>query len=611
MCGIVGFIGKDKNKKNIIKKMADKIEHRGPDGEGYYTDDLAALGHRRLAIIDLKSGVQPIYNEDKSLVIIFNGEIYNYKKIKMELATMGHKFKTDSDTEVIIHGYEQWGTKVLDHLRGMFAISIWDTKKEELFLARDPFGIKPLYYCFMDDTFMFASEIKALLEHPKFKKELNEEIISSYLCFNSNPNEETFFKNVFKLNPGELLTFKNGIITKEKYFTLFFEPKDEDIETIIEKIRKSMNNSVSHHLISDVEVGSFLSSGIDSSYLVSTSKVKKTYTVGYENKYYDEISYAKDLTKKLKINNKSKIITKEDYMNILPKFLYHMDEPLADPSAVAISFVSEIAKDDVKVIMTGEGADELFCGYLSYREEIDHTWYNKIPYIFRHIASIIVSPMKDFKGFNFIYRRGEKLENYYIGLARVFRDKEAMKLLKVNNQKHTKDIMKPLYDKYKNSSSLIKRQVIDYYYWLIPDFLQAADRTTMMYSIEGRTPFLDKEVYEIARHLPFNAKLNKETTKVALREASKIYIPNEAYKKRKLGFPVPLRAWLREDDIYNKVKEKFEGEIANKFFDQKRIIKLLDKHRSGKIDCFKKIWAIYIFILWYEIYFTQKQTINS
>lgn len=606
MCGIVGFVNNEKEKKKTIEEMAEKISHRGPDGEGYFVDENVAFAHKRLAIIDLNLGVQPKYNEDESLVIIFNGEIYNYKTLKIELGTLGHKFKSDSDTEVIIHGYEQWGSEVVNHLRGMFAFAIWNKNEKELFLARDPFGIKPLYYSLMDDTFMFASEIKAFLPHPKFKKELNESIISSYLCFNSNPNEETFFKGVYKLSPGHYLKYKNGTITKERYFKFELSEKEQDMNTIVENIKKSMNNSVSHHLISDVEVGSFLSSGIDSSYLVSTSKVKNTYTVGYENKDYDEISYAEDLAKKLKIKNKSKYITKDEYLSMLPKFLYHMDEPLADPSALAISFVSQIACEDVKVIMTGEGADELFAGYLTYREVIDHAWYNKIPYFLRHIASTICKPLQEVKGFNFIYRRGQKLKDYYIGLARVFTDKEACDLLKIKNQITTKEILKPFYEDYKSSSNLSIRQALDFYYWLIPDFLSAADRTTMMYGIEGRTPFLDLEVYKVACNLPFNAKLNKETTKVALRQAAKSVIPNEAYKKRKLGFPVPLRAWMREDDVYEQIKEKFSSPTANKFFETKKILKLLDAHKSEKKDCFKKIWAIYVFLVWYDIYFKEE-----
>lgn len=604
MCGIAGFVDKTiKNKEKVIKDMAERIKYRGPDGEGYFIDDDVALAHRRLAIIDLSSGGQPQYNEDKSLVIVFNGEIYNFVELKSELKKSGHKFTNKSDTEVIIHGYEQWGTDVTKHLRGMFAFAIWDAKQKTLFMARDGFGIKPLYYAKFGSSFMFASEIKAFLDHPKFKKELNKEILSSYLCFNSTPTEETFFKGVYRVEPGYQILYKDGKINKTQFFKLEFDEKDEDMDTIINKIRKAMDNSVKYHQISDVEVGSFLSSGIDSSYLVSIAKPDKTFTVGYDNPKYDEIKYAKDLADKLGIENKSKKITKEEYMKAFPNIMYHMDEPLADPSAIALYFVAEIASKDVKVVTSGEGADELFGGYLSYREEVDQAWYMKIPYPIRHVASLVAGLFPEVRGFNFVYRRGRKLEDYNIGLGRVFRDEEAQKIVKFKNQINTKDIVAPLYAEYKDQSDLVKRQVIDYYYWLVQDFLHAVDRNTMMFGLEARTPFLDKEVYEVARHLPSYAKVNKETTKPALRLAAKKSIPNEAYKKKKLGFPVPLREWIREDDLYNEIKAKFDSSTAKEIFNHKRIIKLLEDHKSGKKDCYKKVWTIYTFLVWYDQFF--------
>ena len=604
MCGIAGFVDKTiKNKEKVIKDMAERIKYRGPDGEGYFIDDDVALAHRRLAIIDLSSGGQPQYNEDKSLVIVFNGEIYNFVELKSELKKSGHKFTNKSDTEVIIHGYEQWGTDVTKHLRGMFAFAIWDAKQKTLFMARDGFGIKPLYYAKFGSSFMFASEIKAFLDHPKFKKELNKEILSSYLCFNSTPTEETFFKGVYRVEPGYQILYKDGKINKTQFFKLEFDEKDEDMDTIINKIRKAMDSSVKYHQISDVEVGSFLSSGIDSSYLVSIAKPDKTFTVGYDNPKYDEIKYAKDLADKLGIENKSKKITKEEYMKAFPNIMYHMDEPLADPSAIALYFVAEIASKDVKVVTSGEGADELFGGYLSYREEVDQAWYMKIPYPIRHVASLVAGLFPEVRGFNFVYRRGRKLEDYNIGLGRVFRDEEAQKIVKFKNQINTKDIVAPLYAEYKDQSDLVKRQVIDYYYWLVQDFLHAVDRNTMMFGLEARTPFLDKEVYEVARHLPSYAKVNKETTKPALRLAAKKSIPNEAYKKKKLGFPVPLREWIREDDLYNEIKAKFDSSTAKEIFNHKRIIKLLEDHKSGKKDCYKKVWTIYTFLVWYDQFF--------
>lgn len=604
MCGIAGFVDKTiKNKKKVIKDMAERIKYRGPDGEGYFIDDEVALAHRRLAIIDLSSGGQPQYNEDNSLVIVFNGEIYNFVELKEELIKAGHKFRNKSDTEVIIHGYEEWGTEVTKHLRGMFAFAIWDTKQKTLFIARDGFGIKPLYYAKFGSSFMFASEIKAFLDHPKFKKELNKEILSSYLCFNSTPTEETFFKGVYRVEPGYQILYKNGKINKMRFFKLEFDETNEDMDTIVKRIRTAMASSVKYHQISDVEVGSFLSSGIDSSYLVSLARPDKTFTVGYDNPKYDEIKYAKDLADKLGIENKSKKITKEEYMKAFPNIMYHMDEPLADPSAIALYFAAEIASKDVKVVTSGEGADELFGGYLSYREEIDQSWYMKIPYPIRHVASLVAGLFPEVRGFNFIYRRGRKLEDYNIGLGRVFRDEEAMKIVNFKNQINTKDIVAPLYMEYKDSSNLVKRQVIDYYYWLVQDFLHAVDRNTMMFGLEARTPFLDKEVYEVARHLPTYAKINKETTKPALRLAAKESIPTEAYKKKKLGFPVPLREWIREDDLYQEIKNKFDSPVAKEIFNHERIIKLLEDHKSGKKDCYKKVWTIYTFLVWYDQFF--------
>ena len=366
-----------------------------------------------------------------------------------------------------------------------------------------------------------------------------------------------------------------------------------------------MKNSVEYHQIRDVEVGSFLSSGIDSSYIVSLAKPDKTFTVGYDNPKFDEISYAKDLSDKLGIENYSKKITMDEYIESFPKIMYYMDEPLADPSAIALYFVSEIASKEVKVVLSGEGADEFFAGYNSYQEELTMQGYMKLPYFFRHIVSNIVSIFPDIRGFNFLYRRGQKLENYNIGLGRVFRDKEAQSIVKIPNQINTKDIVKNVYDRYKDNSTLIQRQMIDYYYWLVNDFLHAVDRNTMMFGLEARTPFLDNKVYEVAKSLPTYAKINKETTKVALRKAASKVIPNEAYKKKKLGFPVPLREWIKTDKLYNIIKEKFNGESAKLFFDTKKINKLLEEHKNGKRDSYKKVWTIYTFLVWYDIYFNE------
>ena len=607
MCGIVGFVGKNKESKKIIEAMNNKLIHRGPDDYGIYIDEMCALGHRRLAIIDLKTGKQPI--SDDNYTIVFNGEIYNFLELKEELKKK-YSFKTKTDTEVILKGYEEWGTEVVKKLRGMFAIAIWDNKRNELFLARDQWGIKPLYYYQNNGTFMFASEIKALLEHPDFVKEFNGDILSAYLCFNSVPTEESFFKGVFKLKPGHFLLYKDGKFNIERFFKLEFDETKQGEDELVKKIQNAMVDSVEHHKIADVEVGSFLSSGVDSSYVVSLLKPNKTFTASFDPKYakYDEIKFAKDLSDKLGIENKSYIITKEEYLQEFPKIMYYMDEPLADPSAIALYFVAKEASKYVKVVTSGEGADELFCGYGDYREEVDHAWYNKIPYPIRHLISIPFSHYKwqELKGINFLYRKGQKLENYFIGDGKVYTDQEANRIVKLKNQIKTKDITKPYYEEYKDSSDTVKRQVIDFYFWLINDYLTAVDRNTMIFSLEARTPFLDKEVFKVASTMDLDAKVNKETTKVALRKAAKEIVPNTNYKKPKLGFPVPLREWIREDELYNEIKDKFNSKIAEKYFDQKYIIELLDKHKSGNVDCFKKVWTVYTFIIWYEQYFGEE-----
>lgn len=603
MCGIAGFINNKENKKEIIKKMTDKIVHRGPDAEGFYVDDNVALGHRRLSIIDLSGGDQPLYNEDKSIVVIFNGEIYNYIELKDELKKDGHKFKTKSDTEVLVHGYEKWGKELPKHLRGMFAFAIYNKKDNSLFLARDNFGIKPLYYYENNDTFMFASEIKSFLEHPDFNKELNKDLIAPYLSFSFTPTKDTLFKNVYRLNPGTSLYINKGKKEINRFFNLEFNIKKEPYDDVVNNIANLMKESVDKHMLSDVEVGSFLSSGVDSSYLVALARPDKTYTVGYSDKKYNEIEYAKTLAKELKINNKSKIITKEEYLNIIPKIMYYMDEPTSDPAAVALYFVANLASKDLKVVLSGEGADEFFGGYNFYRSDVDVSWYNKLPKFIRRSVAKICLHLPEVKGINFLIRRGLTLEENYIGVNKVFSEKEAKRILKDEIKIKNKDITKEVYDEFKDKDDITKMQAIDINFWLIKDILQKADRMTMANSIEGRVPFIDKEVFKYASSLPIEYKVTKENTKVALRDAAKKVIPTEAYKKKKLGFPVPLRSWMRDEDFYNEIKSVYSLDIAKELFNQKYIMKLLDQHYTGKKDNYKKVWTIYCLLKWYQVYF--------
>ncbi len=608
MCGIAGFIGNVKNKKKVLKNMTDRIAHRGPDAEGFCIKDEVALGQRRLSIIDLKNGQQPMYTQDKSLVVVFNGEIYNYKELKKELKN--YPFQTDSDTEVLLYGYKEWGKDLPNHLRGMFAFAIYDFKEKTLFCARDPFGIKPFYYYTWDQGIMFASEIKAFLDHPNFEKKFNEKILSSFLSFSFTPTTETFFEGVKRLDAGYTLTYQKEELTIDRYYKLNFPITKKEYEQVVEEISEGMENSVRYHMISDVEVGSFLSSGIDSSYLVSLARPDKTYTVGYDIPRYNEIDYAKDLTEKLGITNKSKIINKKEYMEVLDKIMYHMDEPASDPAIVALYFVANLASQDVKVVLSGEGADEFFGGYNYYREEVDLSFYNKIPFWIRHTISKFFSLFPPMRGINFLVRRGEKLEDSYIGVNKVWSEKEVKKILKIPVTLKNKDITKDVYNEFSTESNIIKMQAIDIHFWLMKDILQKADRMTMANSVEGRVPFVDKEVFKIASSLPLEYKVTKENTKVALRSAAKKVIPNESYKKKKLGFPVPIRDWMREDDVYEEIVTAFESDIAKKYFNTKLLLKMLKEHKNKKKDNYRKVWNVFCFIRWYQVFF-EKSGIGS
>lgn len=602
MCGMCGIVRKGDN-KDIIKKMNDRIVHRGPDGEGYYIDGDVAFGHRRLSIIDLSTGDQPIYNEDSSVVTVYNGEIYNYVELRSKLESLGHEFKTKSDTEVLVHGYEEWHTDLPKHLRGMFAFAIHDKNRNEIFLARDNFGIKPLYYAKMNDSFMFASEIKSFLDVPDFKKKFNEDILETYLEFSFVPTNETFFKGVYRLDAGCSLLYKDEDIKINKYFKLDFKEDTMSFTDAVKNISDVMEDSVKRHLIADVEVGSFLSSGIDSSYIVSLAKPNKTYTVGYENKKYDEINYAKDLADKLGIKNESKIIKKDEYLDAISKIMYHLDEPTSDPAAISLYFVAKLASRDLKVVLSGEGADEFFGGYNYYREEVDYKFYNKIPFCIRHVIGKVAGLFPEVRGFNFLVRRGEKLENSYIGVNRNFSEKMARKVLRNNYELKAIDVTKDVYNEFKDYSNIDKMQAIDINFWLMKDILLKADRMTMASSIEGRVPFIDKEVFSVASKLPFNYKVTKENTKVALREAARKVIPTDAYKKKKLGFPVPIREWIKDGKFKEDIEKTINSNVANKYFNVKFLNKLFNEHISGKKDNYRKIWTVYTFIKWYQVFF--------
>lgn len=606
MCGYVGFINNGSlEKEPVIKKMMDRIVHRGPDSEGHYVDDSIALGFRRLSIIGLEDGMQPIYNETKKLVLVFNGEIYNYRELKEELEGKGHQFYTHADSEVLVHLYEAYGKEMVHQLRGMFSFAIWDKEEKTLFIVRDFFGIKPLYYGQVGDTFFFGSEIKSFLDHPDFKKELNLDALESYLSFQYSSLPETFFKGIYKLTPGHYGFYKEGKFEITKYFEASFDmDESRNLDSFVDEIEDVFKNSVATHKISDVEVGSFLSSGIDSSYVAATFNGDKTFTVGFDYDKYSEIEYAKELSDYVGITNKSKMISDEEYWDSLPKVQYHMDEPLADPSAIALYFVSQVASEDVKVVLSGEGADEFFGGYTIYKEPISLAPYQKLPRGFRRWVGSIAEKLPKMKGRSFLIRGGKELNERFIGNANIFTTKERKELLKVTTDAPTpQDITRPFYEKGKGYDQTTQMQLVDINTWLIGDILLKADKMSMAHSLELRVPFLDKEVFKTARKVPTKYKVNKENTKYALRLAARRSIPKESADRKKLGFPVPTRVWLRQEHYYNHVKDVFNREIAGELFNREMLLEFLDIHYRGEEDYSRKIWTIYIFLIWYGVFF--------
>lgn len=615
MCGICGFTGEVLDRDEVIKRMTDVITHRGPDSSGVFAGDGVTMGFRRLSIIDVgNTGDQPIYNEDRTLVLTFNGEIYNYQDLRKELLEKGHKFYTNTDSEVLVHGFEEWKEGLLNRLRGMFGFAIWNTVDNSLFLARDYFGIKPLHYTQVGDSFVYGSEIKSILEFPGFQKKFNRHALDNYISFEYAPPPETFFENVFCLMPAHYLWYKDGKVTTTRYWEPKFDA-DESMteEQAVDAIEKVFEESVAAHKISDVEVGCFLSSGVDSSYVSTYFKGQKTFTVGFDyGEKYNEIDWAKGLSKEVGLEHHYKVISTEEYWDSIRKVQYHMDQPLADASCIALYFVSKIASEYVKVVLSGEGADELFGGYNIYHEPDDLAGYKKLPLFLRKAFAAIAKALPfRFRGKSFLIRGAQPIEESFIGNCSMFTMEEKRKLLREGMPcTRPQELTRPFYDRVQGKDDVTKMQYLDINVWLAGDILLKADRMSMANSLELRVPFLDKEVFKVASRLPRRLRVNPENTKYAMRKAAMRHLPPATAQKKKLGFPVPTRVWLREQKYYDIVKAAFTGETAKQFFHTDALVKLLDEHFQGKCDNNRKIWTIYVFLIWYDIYFSDPDKVK-
>ena len=609
MCGICGFTGEIVDRDRVLREMAELITHRGPDSSGFYTDSSVAMGFRRLSIIDVDaSGNQPIYNEDRTLVLTFNGEIYNYRQLRAELEGKGHRFYTQTDSEVLVHGFEEWGEEMLPRLRGMFGFAIWNTKDQSLFLARDFFGIKPVHYAQVGDHFVYGSEIKSILAFPGFEKKFNYATLDRYLSFQYAVPPETFFEGVYCLLPAHFLWYRGGRVTVQRYWEPRFQPDESLSEAeAVDRIEKVFEDSVNAHKISDVEVGCFLSSGVDSSYVSTYFADQKTFTVGFDfGDHYNEIHWAQDLSREIGAEHHSQVITSEEFWGNIKKVQYHMDQPLADPSCIALYFVSRLASQYVKVVLSGEGADELFGGYTVYNEPRVFRLYRAIlPQSVRTFLRKMVQKVpRRFKGQGFITRGEYPTNESFIGNAKMFGYEDKQRLLKDPSlASRPQEITRKYYDRVKDLDDVTRMQYLDINLWMVGDILLKADRMSMANSLELRVPFLDKEVFKVAATIPTKLRVNRKNTKYAMRQAALRHLPEATAQKEKLGFPVPTRVWLRDKKYYNIVKSAFQSEIAEKFFHTEELIRYLDDHFNGLRDYSRRIWTVFIFIVWYDIYF--------
>ena len=607
MCGFAGFFGTGEyDREKVVSAMSERIKHRGPDADGTFVDDYVALGFRRLSIIDLAYGMQPMHSADGRYVICFNGEIYNFKDIRKKLEKdHGAHFKTNSDTEVLLQTYIFYGKRTASLLRGMFAFVIYDKKEHTLYGARDAFGIKPFYYGKMGDTLLFGSEIKAFLEHPAFTKEVNKEALKMYLVFQYSPMEQTLFENVYKLQPGTYFTYDGKNFETTTYFYPGFRPEKREVEETAEGIKKEVEKSVEYHLIADVEVGSFLSGGVDSSFIAALARPDKTYSVGFEVDDFDESLDAKALCDMLGMKNRRREITADEFFDALPAVQYQSDEPHANLSAVPLYFLSQMAAEDLKVVLSGEGADEFFGGYETYHDSKSGDLYKKV--VPRKLRKKIGEKIgdRDHRGLNFFKRNALNLEDAYIGQAFIMDNEQANALLtdKYKNDRTYQDVTRPYYERAKGMDDLHKKMFLDMHLWLPNDILLKADKMTMAHSLELRVPYLDRKVWDYAKTMTSDQLLDDHQTKTTFRKSTEKVLPEEWVKRKKKGFPVPIRQWLWEEKYAARFREMFNQPFAAEFFDTKILLDWLDEHQQKKANHQRKLYTVYAFLLWYQAYF--------
>ncbi len=626
MCGFAGFCSGTENKfenaENIAKNMALKIRHRGPDSEGYYSDERYSVGFCRLKIIDLTGGNQPMTDKSGRFVLVFNGEIYNYKSLRETLISdFGVTFESNSDTEVLLHACINYGRGVLRHLRGMYSFAFYDKVTKKLFCARDPFGIKPFYYGIFDNTLLFASEIKAFYAHPSFNADFNSDILPLYLQFQYVPTEETAFSGVKRLMPGHFLEYNGKDLQVQKFFDMprsekgrfrsysFFDvPVSEQEQATSLKneakiLDEVLTESVKTHLESDVEVGAFLSGGVDSALIASIARPEYAFTVGFDHPDFDESSSAKENADKTGLHLTQKRISAKDFFRTAPMVQYHSDEPCANLSAVPLFLLAEMASADVKAVLSGEGADELFAGYDLYNPGFYGKIYRKLPQKVRASGKKMRFLGKKARGF--ATRNSSSVEEEFIGQAKIMSPTEAFSLLKAPYQRlrSASEITCNYYKDVKDSSDLQKMLYLDRHLWLPFDILNKADKMTMAHSLELRVPYLDLKVLAVAQTLSDKLLVHGKHGKYLLRTVAKKHLDKKSAFRPKKGFPVPFRNWIRSPEYFSLLQNAFSSPTCDIFFNSEKLKTLLESHVNGLENNARVLYTVYSFIVWYDIYF--------
>ncbi len=616
MCGISGVIYFDDRvpSQEMLKQMTDVIRHRGPDDSGFFCEPSAGLGFRRLSIIDLAEGHQPLSNEDETVWIVFNGEIYNYKYLRDMLSGKGHQFKTNTDTEVIVHLYEEYGEDCVRHLRGMFGFAIWDKRNRLLFGARDHFGIKPFYYFHDPERFVFASEIKSVLASGAAARSIETQSLISYLTFQYSPEPHTMFKDVRKLPPAHTITVTHeGGVSLRRYWDPSFEPAQRSVGDWIEELRERLKGSVVHHMQSDVERGCFLSSGIDSTAIAAHMRAVepiRTFSVGFEGPN-NETLIAAETARALNTDHFAKVIDRKDFFDAIPRAIWHQDEPVADPSAIALYHVAGLAAEQVTVVLSGEGADEIFGGYRIYCEPGSLKPLEWLPLPLKKGLNRLLRRLPlQFKGKNYLLRATTALEQRFLGNAKIFSEDLKAEVLNMQREAlrqylNPVQVAAPFYDKSSEWDPVTRMQYVDLNLWMPGDILMKADKMTMAHSLELRVPFLDKELFELARRIPASLRIAGGTTKYIFRKAMEGLIPAPILDRPKLGFPVPIRQWLKEREG-EEMLEVIQSAGIGSYFRMDAVEKMMRLHRAGQADFSRNLWILYIFALWHNAYMQEQ-----